>query len=338
MSEETYVDVEGKAKPLPDLKKEKKKVAAKKEAAKKEAAKKKKKKVSPAKAEEKDAQVVTADVVEPEPVTTPSIMPAKGEVGRPRREMPPVSEELLEHCDEAMEALEDLEDDMRLPIIKLTNDGFEMTKGGEPIEEFTGIVIYSKRSNVYYAKKFDAANVEAPDCMSSNGKVPDPQTDEAKKNISDKCKTCPKNQFGSDRAGGKGKDCKNTRPMFILVDIVGGEGMTVIPMVLRIPPTSLPAANEFIINGAREMGSLYSFRTKFKIYKKDEAQAYYNISFSAISSKFNDQDKVDVQHIRKQWMPFMSQGMFGIDVDALEPEAAPTTVVSAQGDTGDIDY
>ena len=250
-----------------------------------------------------------------------------------------VCPEVLEHCMEALETLETLEDDIKLPIIRLTADGFEMSKGAEPVLEFTGIIIHNKRSNVYYEGKYRPGDNKPPRCLSINGRVPDSdfELQEGQEPIHANCKECPKNQWKSDPTGGEGKACKNTRPLFILVDNPESETIPVIPKVLRIPPTSLAAINEYIVSACTDFGSLYGIRTKLTCYKKDEQQPYYNIKFINMGGKFLPQEKTNVKYVRGQWMNYMTNGMFGIDVETMEVEKNEK-VVSAQGEQGDIEY
>lgn len=91
-------------------------------------------------------------------------------------------------------------------------------------------------SKIWYENGYVEGSNAPPDCSSSNGVIPDNGVPKKQNNV---CATCPRNAWGSDRRGGKGKDCADSRRVAIvpLTDIpneaFGG------PMLLRIPAASL---------------------------------------------------------------------------------------------------
>jgi hypothetical protein len=93
-------------------------------------------------------------------------------------------------------------------------------------------------SKSFYDKRYSEGDDGAPDCYSTGGVVPDPQSPEPQ---SPSCAACPKNIFGSriTEAGKKAKACQDYRRLAVvpLGDIenesYGG------PMLLRVPPMSL---------------------------------------------------------------------------------------------------
>lgn len=91
-------------------------------------------------------------------------------------------------------------------------------------------------SKIWYENGYVEGSTEAPDCASSNGLTPDQGVP---KKQSDVCLTCPKNAWGSDPRGGKGKACGDSRRLAVvpLADLrnesLGG------PLLLRCPAASL---------------------------------------------------------------------------------------------------
>lgn len=79
------------------------------------------------------------------------------------------------------------------------------------------IVIAATTEYALYEGKFDPNNPQPPVCYAF-GK--DEQTmrphEKSSKPQNDNCFHCPKNQWGSDPEGGKGKACKNTRRLALL--------------------------------------------------------------------------------------------------------------------------
>lgn len=265
--------------------------------------------------------------------------PVAVEVPAPAEVLPAVAEaprgltrvaadpELKERIQEAVETLSQF-DDMKLPVIRMTDDGFELYEGMEPVESFTGILIATKRANVYFEGRYKPGTKTPPRCSSPDGITPDTLNP-----ISPTCKECPMNQFGSD---GEAKPCKNTRPMFILVDNPDSEGLPIIPKVLRISPTSLKAAQTYGVNLAADFGALYSVRTRFLIWKKEESQKYFNIKFG-VAGKVTPQEKANAKAITDQWMNYIRVGQFGLDVMDLEPEVKDITPVLSESQ-GEVSF
>ena len=231
---------------------------------------------------------------------------------------PKVSEELKERMQEAKETLESFED-LRLPKIGF-KDGFTLAEGSEPVDEFTGIIVYTKETNVYYKGRYKAGQNEQPDCFSPDGKVPTTEKPQAPT-----CKVCPHNQYGS-APGGDGKACKNTRPVYFLVD--GG----IIPKVLRVPPTSLGMVKQYMLNVAADYGSYMAVKTRVSIYRKVESQEHWNIKLEP-AGKVSEQEKVDVKCVRDTWLNLMKEQTF---IDA--PEDVQTTSVPQDSDTVETSF
>ena len=79
------------------------------------------------------------------------------------------------------------------------------------------VVIHSIFENQLYKNKYDPNNPEPPICYAfgetDEGLAPHPDST-SPQNVD--CATCPKNEWGSDPAGGKGKACKNVRRLALM--------------------------------------------------------------------------------------------------------------------------
>jgi hypothetical protein len=277
--------------------------------------------------EAKDVDEIDVSKLREEPVEA-AIVPAQGNAVAAPIE---ASSELAERMEEAVEALSSF-DDIKLPIIRLTNDGFELREGEEPINEFTGIIVYTKQSNVFFEGKYKPGENKLPRCASFDGRLPN--VDDP---ISTDCASCPYNQFDSDPAGGGGKRCKNTRPTFILVDNPDvPDSLSIMPKVLRISPTSLALVRNYITNLAADYNSFFSVRTRFSVFKKDDAQPYYNIKFNVVK-RLNAQEKANVELVRSKWLTYMQQGHFGLDdIDVTPQETAKPEIQDVAN--GDVEF
>lgn len=78
------------------------------------------------------------------------------------------------------------------------------------------VIDYASRNN-FYLTNFDRDNPTPPDCYAMGKKIADmaPEDDSPEKQ-SDKCGTCPMNQFGSGQ-NGKSKACQNRRYAAVLL-------------------------------------------------------------------------------------------------------------------------
>ena len=77
--------------------------------------------------------------------------------------------------------------------------------------------------NAWYSGKYDASNIQPPDCWSVYNTIAEMIPNEASKNMQhENCVDCPKFQWGSDPQGGRGKWCKNRYRIAVL----GGEPKT----------------------------------------------------------------------------------------------------------------
>jgi len=248
-----------------------------------------------------------------------------------------VDSEIVDRIEELRESLESF-DNLRLPVIKITKDGFVFLEGEEPVDSFTGVMIFTKQSNVYYQKAYRSGNSAPPDCYSSDGRIPDADVEKPQHT---NCKSCPYNQFGSS-PNGEGKACKNTRPTFFLV------GGSLLPMVLRIPPTSLKNIQKYVMSVASRHGSYFAVRTVVSTYKEQQEQEYLHIKF-AVDGKVplevvrNDEGdiiqlgKKEVKGIRAETMPLMKSGNFGIDEeDATEPVKHPDPPAPSESEPGAV--
>jgi hypothetical protein len=105
------------------------------------------------------------------------------------------------------------------------------------------VILAAPVERLYYSTRFDPTKIVPPDCVAigvNAAEMGPPDTVEKKQ--SDKCSTCPKNEWGSSTNGGKGKACRETRRLLLIpadsissVDAI----QTAEVAALRPPVTSL---------------------------------------------------------------------------------------------------
>lgn len=217
------------------------------------------------------------------------------------------SAEVQARMDEVRNNLESIES-FRLPRAKMTASGLELVEGEEPILELEGVIIHTKKTNVYYDTLFNEDEIKPPTCFSPDGEVPsDGEGLEGYKKQHPTCKGCPQAEFGTNQMK-SGKACRNLKPMYLLL---GDEA--IMPRQLTVTPTSLKSANQYLLN-LTERGIAYrKVKTRIKLYKDNPRDTYYKMAFTMVG-KLDEQRIKDVEFLRNSWMPVMTaQG-----VDAAE--------------------
>jgi len=151
---------------------------------------------------------------------------------------------------------------------------------GRPIPELDVVIVgvAPSISKIYYERAYVEGDDSAPDCFSLDGERPDAN---APKKQSPTCGNCPKNAWGSriTEAGKRAKACQDSRRTAIvpLGDIanesLGG------PMLLRIPPTSLPNLANYADFLTRKGADLPWVATRLTF---DYDVAYPKIEFTAL--------------------------------------------------------
>jgi hypothetical protein len=109
------------------------------------------------------------------------------------------------------------------------------------------VIFDSAYENAWYPGAYDPKNIVAPDCwaiaraeedMAPSNVVPEP--------VSPGCVDCPKNEWGSDPAGGKGKACKNVRRIALIQAADIAKGVSADVMLARIPTMSVRNWSKYV--------------------------------------------------------------------------------------------
>lgn len=203
---------------------------------------------------------------------------------------PEVQARMLEVQDN-MESVENF----KLPRAKMTAGGIELIEGEEPLLELTGVIIHTKKTNVYYAKPFNPNDVSPPDCFSQDGITPDKSIE---KPINKTCKGCPMAEFGTNSMK-SGKACRNLKPLYLLLS-----KEAIMPRQFTVTPASLKAANQYLMD-LTERGIAYrKVETKINLYKENPRDTYFKARFS-VARKLDPQEITDVEFLKNQWKPVM---------------------------------
>ena len=211
-----------------------------------------------------------------------------------------VSSDLLDQMAEVRENFESI-DNPKLPRAKMRSEGIELIEGQPLTTQLEGIIVLTKRTNVYYAKPYNPSAITPPDCYSLDGITPETDMRDRdgnpKKPVSPKCKGCPMAEFGTNTMK-SGKACRNLKPIYVLLD------GAIMPRQLTVAPSSLKAANQYLMDLAERGLAYRKVMTRITAFKKNAADTYMSLKFE-LARKLNDQETLDTEFIRSKWLPIM---------------------------------
>lgn len=209
---------------------------------------------------------------------------------------PTASAELLERIAEVRDNLQAVEE-FKIPRIRMTSGGAEITEGEAPVDAIEGVILYAKKTNVFYAKPYNPSDVNPPDCFSLDGERPDASIQTPQNSV---CKGCPKAEFGTNSMG-SGKACRNLKPLYFLLG-----DTALMPRQLTISPTSLKAANAYIMDLTASGYNMRKVKTRIEFFKDNAKDTYMKAKFKKVGL-LDAQAKVDVDELLAMWKPYLDK-------------------------------
>lgn len=141
----------------------------------------------------------------------------------------------------------------RPAISKISLKGGVMSYGGTPMpgNKVECVIVAAAFRNSYYAGRYDANNIVNPNCFSlsqsDEGMAPHENVSEPEAEV---CKGCPRDEWGSDPNGGRGKACKQGRRLVIIpanaLDDGADKVLTAELALLDLPVTSVKNYSQFV--------------------------------------------------------------------------------------------
>lgn len=134
-----------------------------------------------------------------------------------------------------------------------------------PVKEFVGVIVGNKMGRAFWKEEYVGGSTP-PDCRSDDciRGIGNPGGDctTYREGQAIPADACPYAQWGSDAKGGKGQACKCGR---LLLIVTPG---SILPAVLRIPPTSLSEIRHYLSRVVVAKGKkTYEVATKFSLVK-----------------------------------------------------------------------
>jgi len=149
-------------------------------------------------------------------------------------------QEVLNVQEQLRKELDTLKDRVDPPsgyMISTKAKTFTLPDGSASEKPLMCVVLDWVTANSYFEGIYNPKDIKPPTCFALGREVATiTPSDGSPTKQHDNCKDCPKNEWGSDPQGGKGKACKNTRRL-ILVPTNATEKTPV--WVLSVSPTGL---------------------------------------------------------------------------------------------------
>lgn len=192
---------------------------------------------------------------------------------------------------------------LSIPRISLRGKKFRVMADGEevikPSTELEVVILAVEPGpglfiKTFYEGTYNPNDTSPPTCSSSNGVVPDGWVTSPQ---SDRCNTCPKNQFGSatSTTGKKAKACKDSKRIWAaLPDDING---TV--YALGIPVTSLKAVSAYAVDLKKHNYPMTAVVTKLTM---DDDSDFPTLQFEI--SRFLDEElylEAEARNLARDW-------------------------------------
>jgi hypothetical protein len=182
-----------------------------------------------------------------------------------------------------------------------------------PVQEIRGVIIDHFPFKAWWEKSFEEKTDDddkRPDCYSADG-ITGTGCPEKGIPAGQKCASCPKGAWGSDRRGGRGKDCSDKIRIHILRE---GE---VFPVFIDLPATSHSNLKDYIKRLTNRLKHYYGVVTLVKLEKDKSATgiAYSKATF-AKAADLTPAEKVAM----KQYIDSMKDIIRRIDAETIAAE------------------
>ena len=206
------------------------------------------------------------------------------------------------------ENMEDLDREYKFEKITVPGSGgiaftvIDENGNAVPMTKITGIILDKFSFSAWYIKSFDEKTDEdtgIPDCLSTDlvhgSGCPDVGIPE-----NQLCASCPKGQWGSQRKGGRGKDCSNKIRVHILRE------NRMFPFFIDLPPSSIGKFGDHVQRLADNGFSYYAAVTTMGIETatNDAGTKYSKATFNK-SASLTKEEKAAIKGFIRQLMPSM---------------------------------
>lgn len=199
--------------------------------------------------------------------------------------------------------------DYDLEVIKMPSVGakswdiLDVETGEEQtVKEFEGIIVHTRTDRVYFEGEYDPQSTAEPLCSSRGGEYGTGEPGGA-------CVNCPLNKYGTGGRTGKGKACKEQRLVFLM------RPGSVLPTVLRVPPTSLKTVKKYMLQSIAARGMHpYAVETAFGLGQDNKGNTVIK---PRVSGTLSPEERAKMGAVAEGLKPMLS----GVFVDEAPFEA-----------------
>jgi len=227
---------------------------------------------------------------------------------------------------------QDLGREFSFSKIKVPSGGsisFEITnENGKvvPVTEIKGIILDKFALKTWYMKSFEEKTDEdtgIPDCWSPDNER-GTGCETAGIPVGQLCKDCPKGQWGSDRRGGRGKDCQDKIRVYILQE------NEMFPVFIDLPPTSTKNFVDYIQRITNKKLSHYAVVTSIGLEKaKSDSKIEYSKAVFHKEAELSQPEKMAI----KEYIKSLKDAMRRITKESFrEEKPVEGTVIENQDD------
>jgi len=162
----------------------------------------------------------------------------------------------------------------------------------EDVRELEGIVVQWSEPRAWWRATIDeSGGGSPPDCTSDDGVVGRGDFGrDSTENPTGLCVNCPNSQWGSDRKGGRGQDCKQMRLLFLL------RPDSLLPLAIFLPPTSIRPVARYFLRLASKGTPYYAVVTRIALEQAENRQAIkYSRAAPSLAARLSPADVRAVQ-------------------------------------------
>ena len=162
------------------------------------------------------------------------------------------------------------------------------TDGDIDSKTFSGIIMHIQTERGLFPKPYKPNSI--PFCVSENGIVGVGEP-------GGECSSCPNRSFGPD---GEPPECAEKKAVYILMK------EEVIPMVLRVPPSSFQSLEKHLLKMSRKLKPHYAFETVFSLKSVKKPAATVSEIVFEIGAPIDSDSIKKVQGVKSSIVPFIA--------------------------------
>lgn len=190
-----------------------------------------------------------------------------------------------EDVKELIEGIQSVGSDIQFGTVKVAAGGtpvFEVTELGadesDAVKSIDAVILLARKNNTLWPEGSEPNSGDRPVCRSTDG-----VNGYGEEGGCYKCASCPKNQFGSGKNGGKA--CKNSVMLYILRPAGEDKEADLLPLQMKLPASSIRAFNNYQVFLLSKGCKLASVLTRMSVTKAQNKSGtvYGEVTFKMLN-------------------------------------------------------